>query len=126
MPADETMELEPTPAEIDDWAARERERREAWLRGPSEEERAAYVRRERERRLARLGRRDTELEARLIAREMLLYPRELQLAAEGAMSRLWRWYRHWMRDLVRAGLEWEEDLGRPPRRHRVPLEDDDR
>ena len=49
---DEAAALEPTQAEIDAWAARERQRREAWLNGPSDEERAAYAQRLRQRRLA--------------------------------------------------------------------------
>ena len=32
---DEAAGLEPTQAEIDAWVARERERRQAWLKGPS-------------------------------------------------------------------------------------------
>ena len=43
---------EPTQAEIDAWAARERQRREAWLNGPSEEERAEYAQHLQHRRLA--------------------------------------------------------------------------
>ena len=34
---------EPTQAEIDAWAAEERARRQAWLKGPTAEERAAYA-----------------------------------------------------------------------------------
>ena len=34
---------EPTQAEIDEWAAREKARREAWLAGPTDEERRAYA-----------------------------------------------------------------------------------
>jgi len=124
MTGEESMTLDPTPAEIEAWVARERARREAWLSGPTEDERAAFVRRERERRLARLGR-DRDLEAREIAREMLRYPREAQLAAEGAVSLLWRWYRRWMTEMVRAGHEFEEELGRSERRSRVKLDDDE-
>ena len=50
--ADEAAALEPTQAEIDAWVARERERRQAWLKGPSAEERDAYARGLRQRRLA--------------------------------------------------------------------------
>ena len=44
--------LEPTQAEIDAWVAKERERRQAWLNGPTPEEREAYALRLRQRRLA--------------------------------------------------------------------------
>ena len=43
---------EPTQAEIDAWAASEKKRREAWLNGPSDEERAEYAQHLRQRRLA--------------------------------------------------------------------------
>ena len=38
---------------------------------------------------------------------MRRYPREAQLAAEGAVSLMWKWSRRTMIDLVRAGREWE-------------------
>ena len=40
---DQPDPLEPTQAEIDAWVARERARRQAWLNGPTEEERNAYA-----------------------------------------------------------------------------------
>ena len=48
----ESDPLEPTQAEIDAWVARERKRREAWLKGPSDEEREAYAQQLRRRRVA--------------------------------------------------------------------------
>ena len=53
-PPVDPMALEPTDAELDAWAERERKRREAWLKGPTADERAAYARRVRERRLMEL------------------------------------------------------------------------
>ena len=50
---DDPIVLEPTEAELEEWAERERKRREAWLQGPTAEERAAYVRAERDRRARR-------------------------------------------------------------------------
>jgi hypothetical protein len=44
--------IEPTQAEIDEWARRERERRQEWLQGPTVEEREAYASRLRQRRLS--------------------------------------------------------------------------
>ena len=52
------------------------------------------------------------------------YGREGQLAAEGAMTLLYRWSRRTMAELIRAGREWEEETSLPNRRRRVPLDDE--
>jgi hypothetical protein len=121
--ADEAVGLEPTQAEIDAWVAKERERRQAWLNGPSPEEREAYARRLRQRRLAEAF---DEGEARIAdgVRMGVRYGREAQLAAEGAMTILMRWSRKTFDDMVRAGREWEEETSLPNRRRRVPLDDE--
>ncbi len=120
---DEAAGLEPTQAEIDAWVARERERRQAWLNGPSPEERDAYARRLRQRRLAEAF---DEGEARIAdgVRMGVRYGRETQLAAEGAMTVLLRWSRRTFADMVRTGREWEEETSLPNRRRRVPLDDE--
>ena len=120
---DQAAGLEPTQAEIDAWVAKERERRQAWLNGPSEEEREAYALRLRQRRLA-----DTfdEGEAMLtdsVKRGMRL-GREGQLAAEGAVALLYRFSRRTFAELVRAGREWEEETSLPRRRRRVSMDDE--
>jgi hypothetical protein len=120
---DQAAGLEPTQAEIDAWVAKERERRQAWLNGPSEEEREAYALRLRQRRLA-----DTfdEGEAMLtdtVKRGMRL-GREGQLAAEGALALLYRFSRRTYAELVRAGREWEEETSLPRRRRRVSMDDE--
>ena len=120
---DETAELEPTQAEIDAWVAKERERRQAWLNGPTAEEREAYALRLRQRRLA-----DTfdEGEAMLtdgVKRGMRL-GREGQLAAEGALALIYRYSRRTYAELVRAGREWEEETSLPRRRRRVSMDDE--
>jgi hypothetical protein len=120
---DETIALEPTQAEIDDWAARERERRQAWLQGPSDDERDAYARRLRQRRLAETFD-DGEQRIQESLRLGLHYGRETQLAAEGAMSLFYRWSRRTLTELVQAGREWEEETSLPGRRRRVPLDDE--
>ncbi len=114
---------EPTQAEIDAWAASERARREAWLAGPTDEERQAYARRLRNRRLAGMF---DEGEQRLEGgmRRGLHAGREGQLAVEGAASLLYRWSRRTFAELVRAGRDWEEETAMPSRRRRVPLDDD--
>ena len=69
---DELSDVGPTGLDAEDWAARERRRRQAWLNGPSEDERIAWARRERRRRAsgsrsyedpALLGPTDEEVEA---------------------------------------------------------------
>ena len=119
---DEGAGLEPTQAEIDAWVAKERERRQAWLNGPSAEEREAYALRLRQRRLA-----DTfdEGEAKLTdgVRRGMRLGREGQLAAEGAAALLYRYSRRTFAELVRAGREWEEETSLPRRRRRVSMDD---
>jgi hypothetical protein len=121
---DDAAALEPTQAEIDAWVAKERERRQAWLNGPSAEEREAYARRLRQRRLAEAF---DEGEARIAdgVRLGVRYGREAQLAAEGAMTIFMRWSRKTFDDMVRAGREWEEETSLPNRRRRVALDDED-
>jgi hypothetical protein len=120
---EESSVLEPTQAEIDAWAAQEKRRREQWLNGPSPEERADYARRLRQRRLADAF---DEGEARVAdgVRLGVRYGRETQLAAEGAMTLVYRWSRRTFADLVRAGREWEEETSLPNRRRRVSLDDE--
>jgi hypothetical protein len=121
--ADESGVLEPTQAEIDEWVAREKQRRQAWLDGPSADERAAYASRLRQRRLAEAfdeGEHRIEESVRL----GLHYGRDAQLAAEGAMTLFYRWSRRTLAELVKAGREWEEETALPNRRRRVPLDDE--
>ena len=116
--------LEPTQAEIDEWAARERQRREAWLNGPTDEERAAYARRVRQRRLAEaFDEGEAAHRGQRPARASATGARR-QLAAEGAVALFYRWSRRTFADLVRAGREWEEETSLPDRRRRVSLDDE--
>ncbi len=115
---------EPTQAEIDAWAAEERARRQAWLKGPTAEERAAYAKRLRHRRLA-----DTFDDGEQMidewSRRGLKLGREGQLAAEGAVALFYKFSRRTFAELVKAGREWEEDTALPGRRRRrVPLNDE--
>jgi hypothetical protein len=120
---DETPFLEPSAADIEAWAAQERRRREAWLQGPTEEQKAAWARRERDRRLAELegtgrARRPGADPARLVQRSL----RQAQLATEGALSLLFRMSpSDVFEQLVRAGRAWEEEFTSPPARRRVAL-----
>lgn len=121
---EESLGLEPTQAEIEEWVAREKRRRQQWLDGPSAEEREAYARQLRQRRLADAF---DEGETRIAdgVRMGVRYGRETQLAAEGAMTLLYRWGRRTFADLVRSGREWEEETSLPNRRRRVALDDED-
>jgi hypothetical protein len=114
--------LEPTDEEVDAWAARERERRRAWLAGPTDDERAAWARRERVRRITELG---PAWRATDLARKGRRYGRESMLATEGAANLMYRWSRRMFAELVRAGLEWEDEISRSPRR-RIRLDDEER
>src|SRR5436190_13415450 len=121
--AEATPALEPSQAEIDAWAAREKARRAAWVAGPNDDERAAYASHLRQRRLAETF---DEGEFRLQEgmRLGLHYGREGQLAAEGAMALLYRWSRRTFSELVKAGREWEQDTALPRARRRVSMDDD--
>ena len=116
--------LEPTQAEIDEWVEREKRRRQAWLDGPTSKERDEYARRLRQRRLSDAF---DEGESRVQdgVRMGVRYGRETQLAAEGAMTLLYRWSRRTFAELVRAGRDWEEETSLPNRRRRVSLDDED-
>ena len=103
--------LDPSDAEIEEWAANERQRRKAWLYGPTAEERTAWARRERERRMLE---RDGNVVRGRVPDAWGLLPRplrEMQLAAEGAMSLLLHLSpRRAFDRLVRAGREWEAEF----------------
>jgi len=115
---------EPTEAEIEEWAARERQRRQTWLNGPTDEQKQTWARRERDRRQTErqvLAARGTNREAsRLLQRSV----REMQLAAEGAVSLLFNLSaREAIDQLIQAGRDWEDEFtSQPARPRRVPLE----
>ena len=117
------LPLQPTQAEMEEWAARERSRREAWLNGPTPEERERWARQERARRLAALAQAAPTEAQQAQARERERSMREAQLAAEGALALFWKWSRRGLDLLVDAGREWERSPAQPGRR-RVPLDED--
>jgi hypothetical protein len=121
--ADATISTEPSPAEIEAWVERERQRRQAWLAGPTDAEREAYADHLRQRNLAdRFGEGEERLNEGL--RVGVRYGREAQLAAEGAVALIYRFTRRTFAELVEAGRQWEEDTSLPPRRRRVSIDDD--
>jgi hypothetical protein len=133
-PGEPGMSPEPTQAEVEAWAESVRLRRQAWLDGPTEEEKVEWYRRERARRLARLGfepesragvdgprGRDPDEERRRIERR---YIREARLAAEGLAVFMATWpFRTWA-TLVATGQEWEEEYLHAARRRWIPFNDD--
>jgi len=113
---DAAQSLEPSEAEIEAWAARERERRQQWLRGPTAEQAAVAVIRERERREPeRVRAYDTweaDVDAARLVQRLL---RTTQLVAEGTVSLLLRLsVRDVGKRLVQAGLDWEAELFEDP------------
>lgn len=122
-PTDANAAVEPSAAEIEAWAERERARRQAWLAGPSDEERAEYASHLRQRRLAEtFDEGEAMLQERM--RQGVRYSREAQLAAEGAMSLFFRWSQRTFAELVKAGREWEEDTALPRLPRRVRMDDE--
>ncbi len=114
-PAAAAPPVEPTQAEIDEWAAQERARREAWLQGPTEEERAAYAKRLQNRKLADAF---DESEHRL---EASVQPGPAVRSggparrAEGAAALFYRWSRR----TVRRACSRPDGSGRRRRRCRA-------
>ena len=123
------LAAEPSASEIEEWASRERKRREAWLAGPTDSEKAAWAQREGDRRTHRGGlatRRLPSVDLGEPVWMMQRYMREMQLATEGAVSLLFKMSLSDAFDaLVRAGRDWEEEFtSTPPRRRRVAMDDD--
>jgi hypothetical protein len=112
----------PTEAEIEEWAERERKRRQEWLSGPTPAEREAYAQAQRER-----GQADgsgAAARAAELARQGGRHMRESQLAAEGAVLMMTRWSRRAFAELMQAGREWEEEAIKPDAKRRIRLDDD--
>jgi len=122
--AEEMLGPEPSSVEVEEWATRERARRQAWLSGPTDIEKAQWAEREHDRRSPHqdspLRRAAGANPSRLVQR----YMREVQLATEGAVSLLLNVSISDAFDkLVQAGREWEDEFATvPPRRRRVAME----
>jgi hypothetical protein len=122
------LAVEPSTDEVEEWAERERRRRETWLSGPTETEKAVWAQREAERRKTRGGgsRQLPGLDLGEPVWLMQRYAREFQLATEGAMSLLFKLSLHdAFGALVRAGRDWEDEFtAQPPRRRRVAMDEE--
>ena len=110
--------LEPSEAEIELWAARERERRQQWLSGPSAEQAAVALIREREHpepeRVRAYDTWESDFDAARLLQRLL---RTTQLLAEGTVSLLLDLsVRDVRKRLVQAGLDWEQKVFEDPMR----------
>ena len=116
------MAAEPTDREVEEWAAREKKRREAWLAGPTDAEKREWSRRQREAQELRdmygpSDRSDAELE-RLLERRLR---RDVHLARVGILDLLVTWPQRLGAKLIRSGLDAQYDYyTEPASRRRVP------
>ena len=125
----------PTDADVEAWAERVRLRRQAWVDGPTEEEKHDWLRRERARQMTRhqfddesgtgadgRTRPDPYDEPLRLQRR---YVRDVRLATEGLGAWIATWPFRVLADLVVTGREWEEESLRPARRRWIPFYDED-
>jgi hypothetical protein len=113
---------EPTDQEVEEWAKREKKRREAWVAGPSEAEKREW--RLRQRHLGELkdlygagDRPDYELERELERR----FRRDAYLARAGLLDLLLHWPPRLGAKLIRSGLDAQYDYyTEPASGRRVP------
>lgn len=122
---DDSFDLGPTDAEMEDWAVRVRRKREAWVAGPTDEEKRRWARREsRRRQLDEDGEYLGEgigLEADPIA---LRAKRSILLARQGLLYTLMnRPFFLWSR-WIRAGRAWETNAYQGVGRSAIPLDDE--
>jgi ferric-dicitrate binding protein FerR (iron transport regulator) len=116
------LAAEPIDQEMEEWATREKTRREAWLAGPSDAEKREWSRRERHlRELRELSgasdEPDSELERQLERR----LRRDASLARAGALDLLVNWPLRLGAKLIRGGIDAQYDYYTEPAfRRRVP------
>ena len=118
------MAAEPTDQEVETWAEREKNRREAWLAGPSEAEKREWSRRQRE--LSELRElygasddRDSELERELEQR----LRRDAHLARAGILGLFLNLPYSVGAKLIRSGLDAQYNYYTEPAfRRRMPPE----
>jgi hypothetical protein len=110
---------EPTDQEVEEWAEREKKRREVWLAGPSEAEKREWSRRQRH--LSELRELhdasdglDSEVEHQLERR----LRRDAHLARVGIFALLLDWPQRLGAKLIRSGLDAEYDYYTEPAFHR--------
>jgi hypothetical protein len=114
-----------TDADVEAWAARVRDRRKAWLDGPTAEEKREWADRERHRRARRADfedYEDDEAEGRRIADRLR---RDVELVLTGVAGRIVEPPYALLGGLVREGRRFEDELYNVRRRRRRVLADDD-
>ena len=100
--------------EVEAWAERERQRRQAWLAGPTEDEKRRWARHENPESGPRVSRFEGDL------REMRdRWIRDTDLASKGALRALSRLPFALWSYLVQSGRGFEEEFYEPPPRRRV-------
>jgi ferric-dicitrate binding protein FerR (iron transport regulator) len=116
------MSAEPADQEVEEWAEREKKRREAWLAGPSEAEKREYRRRRQELRELRdlygaSDEPDFELERELERR----LRRDIHLARAGILGLVLNLPYSMGAKLIRSGLDAQYDYYTEPAfRRRMP------
>jgi ferric-dicitrate binding protein FerR (iron transport regulator) len=113
---------EPTDQKVEEWAEREKKRREAWLAGPSEAEKLEWSRRERHlRELKELDDAGDELDPELERQLERRLRRDAHLARVGIFALLLNWPQRLGAKLIRSGLDAEYDYYTEPAfRRRLP------
>ena len=112
-------------AEQEAWAARVRERRKAWLEGPTEDEKKAWADQERRRRARHAERHDyddDESEGRRIAER---WRHDVELVLAGLVNRIAEPPHALLGNLVREGRRHEDEFLYARRRRKRVLADDD-
>jgi hypothetical protein len=113
---------EPTDQDVEDWAEREKKRREAWLAGPTEAEKREWRRRQRDiGELRELREASDESDATLERELERRLRRDAYLVRAGILDLLLHWPPRLGAKLIRGGLDAQYDYyTEPASRRRVP------
>lgn len=116
------MAAEPTDQDVEDWAEREKKRREAWLAGPTEAEKREWRRRQRDiGELRELREASDESDATLERELERRLRRDAYLVRAGILDLLLHWPPRLGAKLIRGGLDAQYDYyTEPASRRRVP------
>jgi hypothetical protein len=113
---------EPTDQEVEDWAEREKKRREAWLDGPSEADKREWRRRQQDVKELREMYGPSDEPDSVLARQLEeRLRRDAYLARAGIVDLLLHWPPRLGAKLIRGGLDAQYDYYTDPAfRRRVP------
>jgi hypothetical protein len=116
-------------SDVDAWAERERKRRQAWVDGPSEEEKREWAKAERRRRtrddLEDFVYDEAEENADEVRRILVRMQRNASPALVMLANMLFDAPHRTVGGLLHEAREWDEERYGPPGRRRVHLDDDD-